>query len=89
MLIFPRMYLVNPSNRNKTFFKVNNYKLVYNNIIRTLKIINLIKAFELNQITLSDDNYIKNKVFGTIKDSFLNLLYLITTSNNPDGKCFL
>lgn len=29
--------------------------------------------------------YVKNKIFGSIKDSLLNLLILLTTSNNPDG----
>lgn len=29
--------------------------------------------------------YVKNQAFSSIKNSFINLLVLITTSNNPDG----
>ena len=37
------------------------------------------------------DNQIieKNQVFGSIKDSLVNLIILVTSSNNPDGKIFL
>lgn len=30
--------------------------------------------------------YVKNKVFSSIKNSLINLLILLTTSNNPDSK---
>ncbi len=32
--------------------------------------------------------YEKNAMFGSLKESLNNLVILLTTSNNPDGKVF-
>jgi hypothetical protein len=38
-----------------------------------------------DSVPLVDDRvFVKNAVFPTIKDSLLNLVILLTTSNNPD-----
>ena len=40
--------------------------------------------FERNRPNRNGTVVTQNKVFGSIKDSLINLLILVTTSNNPD-----
>lgn len=70
MLIFPRYYQVFEPNQNGT------------GLIRVSG-----RNSSNSSIPFIDDIlYAKNMVFGSVKDSLINMFILLTTSNNPDGK---